>query len=233
MAEYKKMKLEDVFADIEKIIGADASDEEKSMQLRRKAASAYEQEDDPAAAAYYDEAIALGCVEADMLPEVLFRGGVSFAKLDEKKSFELLRRAAELGHVKAMLNLAVCYQKGTGAAKNEKECYKWALAAANAGDIEAMYICALCSEQGFGTKRTPPRRSRALSVPPRQVLLTQCIKPRSTTIAARAPSAIRRRRLNGSKMRPKWVIPMRSTILPYVMQTAKERLPIRRRHSAG
>lgn len=55
-----------------------------------------------------------------MLPEILFRGGVSFAKLDEKKSFELLKRAAELGHVKAMLNLAVCYQKGTGAAKNEK-----------------------------------------------------------------------------------------------------------------
>ena len=48
MAEYEKMKLEDVFADIEKIIGADASDEEKSMQLRKKAASAYEQEDDPA-----------------------------------------------------------------------------------------------------------------------------------------------------------------------------------------
>ena len=46
MAEYKKMKLEDVFADIEKIMGADASDEEKSMQLRKKAASAYEQEDD-------------------------------------------------------------------------------------------------------------------------------------------------------------------------------------------
>ena len=47
MAEYKKMKLEDVFADIEKIMGADSSDEEKSMQLRKKAASAYEQEDDP------------------------------------------------------------------------------------------------------------------------------------------------------------------------------------------
>ena len=31
MAEYKKMKLEDVFADIERIMGADASDEEKSM----------------------------------------------------------------------------------------------------------------------------------------------------------------------------------------------------------
>ena len=54
MAEYKKMKLEDVFADIEKIMGADASDEEKSMQLRKKAASAYEQEDDPTAAAYYE-----------------------------------------------------------------------------------------------------------------------------------------------------------------------------------
>ena len=38
MAEYKKMKLEDVFADIEKIMGADASDEEKSMQLRKHAA---------------------------------------------------------------------------------------------------------------------------------------------------------------------------------------------------
>lgn len=222
MAEYKKMKLEDVFADIEKIMGADASDEEKSMQLRKKAASAYEQEDDPAAAAYYDEAIALGCVEADMLPEILFRGGVSFAKLDEKKSFELLKRAAELGHVKAMLNLAVCYQKGTGAAKNEKECYKWALAAANAGDIEAMYICALCSEQGFGTKKDPT-----------EALLMQCIKPRSTTTAARVPSAIRRRRLNGSKTQPKWVIPTRSTILPYAMQTARERRPIRRRPSAG
>ena len=33
MAEYKKMKLEDVFADIEKIMGADASDEEKAINL--------------------------------------------------------------------------------------------------------------------------------------------------------------------------------------------------------
>ena len=32
MAEYKKMKLEDVFADIEKIMGADASDEPLSVQ---------------------------------------------------------------------------------------------------------------------------------------------------------------------------------------------------------
>lgn len=233
MAEYKKMKLEDVFADIEKIMGADASDEEKSMQLRKKAASAYEQEDDPAAAAYYDEAIALGCVEADMLPEILFRGGVSFAKLDEKKSFELLKRAAELGHVKAMLNLAVCYQKGVGTSKNEKECYKWALAAANAGDIEAMYICALCSEQGFGTKKDPTEAFARFKRAPKQALLMQCIKPRSTTTAARVPSAIRRRRLNGSKTRPKWVIPTRSTILPCAMQTARERRPIPRRPSAG
>ena len=138
MAEYKKMKLEDVFADIERIMGSELSNDEKSMTLRKKGAAAYENEDDPAAAAYYDEAIALGLVEAELLPEVLFRCGVSFAKLDEKKSFDFLKRAAELGHVRAMLNLAVCYQKGAGASKNEKECYKWALAAADAGDIEAM-----------------------------------------------------------------------------------------------
>lgn len=146
MAEYKKMKLEDVFADIEKIMGADASDEEKSMQLRKKAASAYEQEDDPTAAAYYDEAIALGCVEADMLPEILFRGGVSFAKLDEKKSFELLKRAAELGHVKAMLNLAVCYQKGTGAEwqRSRPEALQRSLARPQSRCSAFLRICRRC-----------------------------------------------------------------------------------------
>ena len=70
MAEYKKMKLEDVFADIERIMGSELSDDEKSMTLRKKGAAAYENEDDPAAAAYYDEAIALGLIESEMLPEL-------------------------------------------------------------------------------------------------------------------------------------------------------------------
>lgn len=171
----------------------------KKHDAAQKGAAAYENEDDPAAAAYYDESIALGLIESEMLPEVLFRCGVSFAKLDEKKSFDLLKRAAELGHVKAMLNLAVCYQKGAGASKNEKECYKWALAAADAGDIEAMYICALCSEQGFGTRKTRRRPLPASSVLPRPEWSTPCTKPHSTMTAARAHSATRRRRSSGSK----------------------------------
>ena len=77
MAEYKKMRLEDVFADIERIMGSELSDDEKSMTLRKKGAAAYENEDDPAAAAYYDESIALGLIESEMLPEVLFRCGAS------------------------------------------------------------------------------------------------------------------------------------------------------------
>ena len=44
MAEYKKMKLEDVFADIERIMGSELSDDEKSMTLRKKGAAAYENE---------------------------------------------------------------------------------------------------------------------------------------------------------------------------------------------
>lgn len=84
MSEYKKMSLDEVFADIEAITSAELADAEKSVRLRTKASEAYDAEDDGAAAAYYDEAIALGGIETEALGEVLFRCGVSFAGLDDK-----------------------------------------------------------------------------------------------------------------------------------------------------
>lgn len=120
MGEYKTKTTQEVFDDIADIMSRQLGDAEKSALLRTKAAEAYDAEDDGTAAAYYDEAIALGCIEPDALGEVLFRCGVSFAGLDDNKSFDMLKRAAEMGHVRAMLNLAVCYQKAIGTAKNEK-----------------------------------------------------------------------------------------------------------------
>ena len=153
MSKYVPMTAEAAFADIEAIMGSDKSKLEKTKVLCDKGTVCYDNEDDIPAAAYYDEALALGVLTDENLNEIRFRCGVSYAGHDGKKSFELLKKAAEGGHVKAMLNLAVCYRKGTGTAKNEKECFAWAKKAAESGDTEAMYICALCLEEGVGTAK--------------------------------------------------------------------------------
>ena len=136
MSKYVPMTAEAAFADIEAIMGSDKSELEKTKILCDKGTVCYDNEDDIPAAAYYDEALALGVLTDENLNEIQFRCGVSYAGHDEKKAFEMLRKAAEGGHVKAMLNLAVCCRKGTGTAKNEKECFAWAQKAAENGGKE-------------------------------------------------------------------------------------------------
>ena len=153
MSKYVPMSAEAAFADIEAIMGSDESALEKTKKLCDKGTVCYDNNDDIPAAAYYDEALATGVLTDDNLYEIQFRCGVSYAEHDGKKSVDMLKKAAEGGHVKAMLNLAVCYLRGKGTAKNEKECFAWAQKAAEMGDVEAMYLCAVCLEDGVGTAK--------------------------------------------------------------------------------
>lgn len=134
MSKYVPMSAEAAFADIEAIMGSDESALEKTKKLCDKGTVCYDNDDDIPAAAYYDEALATGVLTDENLYEIQFRCGVSYAEHDSKKSIDMLKKAAEGGHVKAMLNLAMCYLRGKGTAKNEKECFAWAQKAAEMGD---------------------------------------------------------------------------------------------------
>ena len=50
------------------------------------------------------------------------------------KSAEWYKKAAEQGHVKAMVNLATCYEIGVGVVKDASEAYRWYEKAAELGD---------------------------------------------------------------------------------------------------
>lgn len=47
------------------------------------------------------------------------------------------KKAAEQGHVKAMVNLATCYEMGVGTTRDLLEAYSWYLKAAELGDTFA------------------------------------------------------------------------------------------------
>lgn len=67
---------------------------------------------------------------------------------------ELLTRAAEQGHERAMLSLAQCYHTGKyeEIAKDPEMAVKYYDSAAREGNAEAQYYLATCYQEGFGVK---------------------------------------------------------------------------------
>ena len=70
-----------------------------------------------------------------------------------EEAAELLRQAAERGHVSAMYNLGKWLEKGQGVAKDESEAAQWFLRAAEEGDQWAMYDLGKKLEDGRGVPK--------------------------------------------------------------------------------
>ena len=69
-------------------------------------------------------------VEEETVLDTQFRLAMCYAKGDGVAAnyhyaAEMLKQAAEQGHIKAQLELGVCYQKGIGVKQNHREAVKW------------------------------------------------------------------------------------------------------------
>lgn len=53
-------------------------------------------------------------------------------------AYKWWKKAADHGHVKAMVNLATCYEIGAGVDQDKSEAYRWYVKAAEQGDVYAV-----------------------------------------------------------------------------------------------
>jgi TPR repeat protein len=73
------------------------------------------------------------------------------------KAVELLQRAAEGGHTRAMLSLGLLYRKGVGALQNFALAAKWIEAAAERGEPLAMLELGRLYREGVGVRKDTVR----------------------------------------------------------------------------
>jgi len=78
-----------------------------------------------------EQAVALGNVKAMLALAMLYQDGKAIEP-DSKKSFELLKEAAQRDCPEAMALLAACYKNGCGVASDEEKARYWLLKAAEA-----------------------------------------------------------------------------------------------------
>jgi len=71
----------------------------------------------------------------------------------QKRFFELVSKAAELGLAEAMMELGGCYQEGTGVKRDPKLAFTWMERAAEAGSEGARLHLGHFHELGIGTKQ--------------------------------------------------------------------------------
>ena len=82
------------------------------------------------------------------------RGG---AQEDPVEAAELLRAAAEEGHVEAMATLAFVYQSGHGVAADEGQALRWRLEAAALGHVRSLHLLGM-----HYLRQEPPEHQQAL-----------------------------------------------------------------------
>ncbi|MBL4850518.1 MAG: SEL1-like repeat protein [Planctomycetes bacterium] len=84
----------------------------------------------------------------------LFGRGVAALEANrDRDARDLFRRAAEEGHVQAMLDLAALLGSGGGGTRNRAEAARWFRRAADLGNAEAMYRLAVSYQKGLGVPR--------------------------------------------------------------------------------
>ena len=64
-------------------------------------------------------------------------------------------KAAAMGDADAQFNIAWCYEKGHGVAKNPGEAFKWYLKAAEQGNAKAQFNVGYCYDNGDGVPQDP------------------------------------------------------------------------------
>ena len=73
-------------------------------------------------------------------PETIYRNVALLATTGRhEEAAQMLRKAAELGHVKAMSDLGALYSNGIGVSQDWEEAVKWWTKAVQAGDSDAIY----------------------------------------------------------------------------------------------
>jgi uncharacterized protein len=77
-------------------------------------------------------------------------GKEPFVRRDYDEAVRLLRLAAAAGVPDAMYDLAVCYEKGKGVAKDEREAFENYLRAAIRDDAKAIFAVGRCLFWGIG-----------------------------------------------------------------------------------
>jgi TPR repeat protein len=80
---------------------------------------------------------------------------------DRSAAARWYRQAAERGHAKAALALALLYKNGDGIARDLPAAVQWLAAAATAGDAHAMFLLSNAYADGEGVP-ADPRQARAL-----------------------------------------------------------------------
>ena len=105
------------------------------------------------------------CAEEDDIFSLLYlawryNAGRGVAK-DKKKAIELFKRASDLGYIKAMYNLGVCYAKGDGVTQDKKNAIEIWQRASDMGNTVAMNNLGLCYEDGNGV---PQDKKKAIEL---------------------------------------------------------------------
>lgn len=72
-------------------------------------------------------------------------------QVDEKKAFEWLKKASDLGHAQSMNMLADCYEKGVGTKQDFDEAFFYYKKSVDLGNKEALLGLSNCYLNGTGT----------------------------------------------------------------------------------
>lgn len=80
----------------------------------------------------------------------------------QKRFFELVSKAAELGLPEAMMELGTCYQEGRGVKRDSKLAFRWMERAAEAGSEGARLNLGSFYEMGIGTKKDLAKAAEVL-----------------------------------------------------------------------
>ena len=103
-----------------------------------------------------------------------YRDGTMGVETDAVKAFGWFRNAAALGNGRAMRELALCFQLGTGVDKNDTEAVKWFEKAVTLGNRRAMVDLAFHLYAGKGVKKDEVRASALIS---RAKAMSQRLEP--------------------------------------------------------
>lgn len=72
---------------------------------------------------------------------------------DEQSAFVWFKKASDLGHVKAMVNVGYCYANGCGVEKNPALCVEYYKKAAEENNAIALFNLGVCYKEGFGVDK--------------------------------------------------------------------------------
>ena len=94
-------------------------------------------------------------LESNTLAMAYFNLGQSFqfgdgVKSDLDKAFNFFSKAAELGHLKAQVQVGICYASGYSVKADKAEAIKWYEKAAKQGEFQALYMLGESYKEGNG-----------------------------------------------------------------------------------